>query len=319
MELHDDDKPVGRVLSRREVIKLLGGAGTLLIGGAGLFKIAFAQSEATAEATALPACVVRPAETEGPYFVEEEGLNRFDLRIDPTSEIVKEGTPLYLRFAVSQITDDACAPLAGAQVDVWHCDAAGSYSDVSDPGFNTEGEKWLRGYQVTDENGMAEFITIYPGWYSSRTVHIHFKIRTDPASDTGYEFTSQLFFPEDVTDIVQAQLPYSSKGYRDTLNANDSIYADGGDQLLLDVSETTGDDLTTAYATLQATAQANPEATAEATGQVAVANGYTALFTIGLDLSQPSQSAQGPGGNASGGPGGAPPAGGPGARPTATP
>src|SRR5690349_18062234 len=111
MELHDDDKPVGRVLSRREAMKLLGGAGTLLIGGAGLFKIASAQSGATAVPTALPSCVVRPAMTEGPYFVEEEGLNRFDIRFDPTDNLVKEGTPLFLRFAVSQITSAACEPL----------------------------------------------------------------------------------------------------------------------------------------------------------------------------------------------------------------
>jgi protocatechuate 3,4-dioxygenase beta subunit len=305
MELHDDDKPVGRVLSRREVIKLLGGAGTLLIGGAGLFKIALAQSEATAEATVLPSCIVRPAMTEGPYFVEEEGLNRFDLRIDPVNGIIKEGTPLHLRFAVSQVSDTACEPLPGAQVDVWHCDALGSYSDVSDPGFDTVGQKWLRGYQITDENGIAEFFTIYPGWYSGRTVHIHFKIRTDPDSDTGYEFTSQLFFPEDVTDAVHAQEPYASKGYRDMLNADDGIYNNGGDQLLLNTTETAGADLTRAYGALQAVAAEDPEATPEAVGQVAVLDGYTAIFTIGLDLSQPAEAVGGAGGGAL--PGGSPP------------
>ena len=63
-------------------------------------------------------------------------------------------------------------------MDIWHCNALGAYSDVSDPGFDTSGQQFLRGYQATDANGVATFSTIYPGWYSGRTVHIHFKIRT---------------------------------------------------------------------------------------------------------------------------------------------
>ena len=73
----------------------------------------------------------------------------------------------------------------GAVIDVWHCDAAGVYSDVTDPGFDTTGSDFLRGYQVTDESGRAAFTTVYPGWYQGRTVHIHFKIRTDPDQDAG--------------------------------------------------------------------------------------------------------------------------------------
>jgi protocatechuate 3,4-dioxygenase beta subunit len=69
----------------------------------------------------------------------------------------------------------ACTPLAGAQVDAWHADAAGVYSDESVE--NTVGQSFLRGYQLRDSNGLAAFKTIFPGWYSGRTVHIHVMIR----------------------------------------------------------------------------------------------------------------------------------------------
>jgi protocatechuate 3,4-dioxygenase beta subunit len=162
MELHDDDKPVGRVLSRREVLSLLGGAGAVVIGGAGFTRLVLAQTGGTATATptvtgtAVPACVVRPALTEGPYFVDEQ-LNRSDIRIEPSDGSLKEGALLHLIFNVSDVSANACTPLEGAQVDIWHCDAIGAYSGVEDPGFDTSGQKWLRGYQVTDEFGVAEF------------------------------------------------------------------------------------------------------------------------------------------------------------------
>ncbi len=174
--------------------------------------------------------------TEGPYFVDEK-LNRSDIRPDPSDGTVKEGVPLGLVFNVSQINSSGCTPLAGAQVDVWHCDALGVYSDATDPGFNTIGQKFLRGYQVTDANGTARFMTIYPGWYQGRTVHIHFKIRTDPDSQQGFEFTSQLYFDDSITDQVHAQAPYASKGQRTLRNDGDGIFQSGGDQLILQLTQ----------------------------------------------------------------------------------
>lgn len=291
MELHDDDKPVGHVLSRREMLALLGGTSAAMLVGTGFTKLNLNQltgtSTPTPTGTAVPSCVVRPALTEGPYFVGEQ-LNRSDIRIEPSDDSVKEGVLLKLIFRVSDVSANACTPLEGAQVDVWHCDALGVYSGVEDPGFDTSGQKWLRGYQITDEDGVAEFITIYPGWYSSRTVHIHFKIRTDPDSEQGYEFTSQLFFPEDITDLVHAQEPYASKAYRDTLNKDDNIFQSSEGLLTLDLVELEDEE------------------------------GYTATFDIGLDMSQPSPSESttfgGPQGDTP--PGGAPPTGG---RPRGTP
>jgi len=196
-----------------------------------------AEATATPEATlaaTLPSCVVRPEMTEGPYFVDEM-LNRADIRSDPSDGSVREGAPLRLTFLVSQIGASACTPLAGAQVDIWHCDAAGVYSDATDRGFNTKGKKFLRGYQVTDNKGVAGFTTIYPGWYAGRAVHIHFKIRTSAGATTTHEFTSQLFFDDALSDQVFTQAPYTGRGQRTTRNSNDGIYRSGGDQLLLQV------------------------------------------------------------------------------------
>jgi protocatechuate 3,4-dioxygenase beta subunit len=180
--------------------------------------------------------VVRPELTEGPYYVDEE-LLRSDIRSDPSDGTISAGALLALTFNVSSAVSSACSPLAGAIVDVWHCDALGVYSDVSDPGFNTSGKKFLRGYQVTDADGVARFTTIYPGWYQGRAVHIHFKIRS-AASASAYQFTSQLFFDDSLTDQVHATEPYASKGQRTLRNSGDGIYNGGGSQLVLDVATT---------------------------------------------------------------------------------
>jgi protocatechuate 3,4-dioxygenase beta subunit len=227
--MDNDDLPIGRVLSRREVLSLLGAAGALLMLGCS------SDSEATTASTSDGTCVVKPELTEGPYYVDEE-LNRSDIRLDPSDGSVRDGALLALTFNVSSLASSACTPLAGAVVDVWHCDAAGVYSDVSDSGFNTVGKKFLRGYQVTGSDGVARFTTIYPGWYSGRAVHIHFKIRSSASSTSAYEFTSQLFFDDALTDQVDATEPYAAKGQRDTRNANDGIYNQGGSQLVLDVA-----------------------------------------------------------------------------------
>ena len=223
---------------------------------------------ANADVTATPACVVRPEVTEGPYYVDED-LVRADIRSDPATGAVKEGIPLVLTFNVSQISNSACAPLQGATVDIWHCDAAGAYSDVSDPGFDTSGQKWLRGSLVTDDKGQATFTTIYPGWYSGRAVHIHFKVHPNETS----VFTSQLFFDDALSDQVFTQAPYASKGQRNVLNSNDNIYQD---LLLLTTTKTD--------------------------------TGYAAAFSLGIDLSTlGTGESGGQGGPGGGGPGGPPP------------
>jgi protocatechuate 3,4-dioxygenase beta subunit len=218
--LHDDDAPAGRILTRRETLALLGSSSLFL----------FSRGALRAAGPAKPGCVARPEQTEGPYFVDE-ALDRSDIRSDPADGSVRPGARLDLTLNVSRIGKDACVPLAGAIVDLWHCDAAGVYSDVRDPHFDTTGKKFLRGFQATDTNGVARFTTIYPGWYAGRAVHIHFKVRTAPKERRGHEFVSQLYFDETVTDEAHAKPPYASKPGRRRMNADDGIYRRGGSQL----------------------------------------------------------------------------------------
>ncbi|MCE7984742.1 MAG: intradiol ring-cleavage dioxygenase [Caldilinea sp. CFX5] len=257
----NDDLPIGRILSRREVLTLLGvtGATTLLSAcvpinsnsGASGGNTSPAGSGNNAGATTTDQsamCVVRPELTEGPLFVDED-LNRRDLRSDPATGKISEGAQFNLTIRVNQIAQAACTPLAGVRVDLWHCDAAGVYSDTDQLGFQTVGQKFLRGYQMTDANGIAQFTTIYPGWYQGRTVHIHIKVRTD----AGYDFTSQLFFDDNFTDAVFAAAPYNRRGERRLRNEDDGIFRQSGEQMMLAVN------------------QVDP--------------GYAATFDIALDLS----------------------------------
>ncbi len=221
-----DDRPVGKLLSRREAVRLLAGGGVML----GAWDTLFAQTTNSV----TPSCVVRPELDEGPYFLDKQAI-RSDIRTDTSTGMQRPGVPLSLAFGVAQISGGRCSPLPGALVDVWQCDALGEYSGVTDPRFaaNNVGSTFLRGIQHTDERGAARFVTLYPGWYGGRAVHIHFKIRAQGATGPAYEFTSQLFLPENLTDQVHAQNPYAKKGRRDTTNAQDGIYQRGGAQLLL--------------------------------------------------------------------------------------
>ena len=151
----------------------------------------------------------------------DEKLYRSDIRTDPVTGAVAAGALLQLTFNVARVANSACTPLTGAYLDVWHCNAGGVYSDVSGAGA---GEKFLRGYQITDASGVAQFTTIYPGWYSGRAVHVHFKLRLFAGATTSYEFTSQFFFDDALTDSVYTLSPYNTRGTRDVRNTADSIY-----------------------------------------------------------------------------------------------
>ena len=283
--MDNDDILVGRLLSRRDAVRLLAVAGAATVAGCSRAKVASTDTASGVVAlnagdslAGMPACVAKPELTVGPYFLDKQ-LDRSDIRAEPTTGAIKEGAPLALAFNISRIDAGGCKPLPNAVVDVWQCDAMGMYSGFNDRmvGFDTTGQTFLRGFQRTDSAGVARFTTVYPGWYQGRTVHIHFKIRTESAPNQAYEFTSQLFFPESVTDQVHAQAPYASKGRRDMKNAQDGIYRQAGDTLLLSPTKT--------------------------------ADGYAATFNVGLDLSDAAVGRP-DGMGRPGGPGGPPPPGG---------
>lgn len=191
--------------------------------------------------------------TEGPYWVDEK-LNRRDVRGDTRTGVLKAGLPLVLTFDVSRVGALVCEPRSGVLVDIWHGDALGLYSDANGNGqTDTRGQDFLRGSQLTGKDGKATFTTIYPGWYSGRAVHIHYRLRTLRGSQVTGDFASQLFFDEGLPDEVHALAPYRSKGKRDTLNSSDMLYRNGGSQMLLKLK---GD----------------------------LKRGYTATFDVGLNI-----------------------------------
>lgn len=281
--MDNDDKPAGQILNRRDALKLLGiGSAAFLASCAAPDAtstlaptsnptVGVGSTQVSSTAGATLDCVVRPELTIGPYFVDDQ-LNRSDIRSEPSDNSVTAGVPLTLNINVASVGNNSCTPIEGAQVDIWHCDAQGHYSGVSDPGFDSSGQQFLRGYQLTDANGAVQFQTIYPGWYSGRAVHIHFTIRTKGADSQDYQFTSQFFFDDTLTDQVHALEPYAGKGQRDIRNAADNIFNGGGDQLLLDLQGDT-------------------------------TNGFTGGMSIGLDLTDIEVGAA----DSAGGPGGGPP------------
>ena len=179
------------------------------------------------------ACRVWPEQMEGPYY-----------RIDPPTrrDIVedRQGVPLALGLRLAHASGE---PLGDATVEVWHCDALGRYSGFPPPSptdtaavdsearaEHVPDRMFLRGGQHTGSEGMVEFRTIYPGWYPGRTVHVHLLVR---AGDE--VFTSQLYFPDAVSDHVLAGAPYRERPGRDTTNETDEILPTGGETAFLDV------------------------------------------------------------------------------------
>jgi len=183
-----------------------------------------------ADFDALGTCVLLPEMTAGPFPLDEQFVRR-----DITEGY--SGHPLRLGL---RVTDGGCRAVPGAAVEIWHTDATGDYSAFSDGGGGKDegpGTTFLRGTQVAGDDGIVEFLTVYPGWYSGRAVHIHLRVHVDDTS----VLTSQLFFDEDYTAAVYAEAPYAEYGLPDTSNASDSIAGDPAAQgtLLHLTAETT--------------------------------------------------------------------------------
>ena len=179
------------------------------------------------------ACRAWAEQDEGPYHRDQQPVRR-----DVVEDRVGAALQLGLRIAHGD-----GSPATDAIVEIWQCDALGRYSGfpppppADDSGALTgppagpqylPDDTFLRGRQPTDEAGMVEFHTIYPGWYPGRTVHIHLIVWVAER-----DLTSQLYFPEQVSDEVLARPPYGARPGRDTTNATDTIFPTGGTPAVL--------------------------------------------------------------------------------------
>ncbi len=229
--------------------------------------------------------------TEGPYYLDG-ALVRKDITEG------KSGVPLTLRLTVVDATD-GCTPVPGAAVEIWHCDAWGYYSGYttanpgssapaeSEDGSTADNDTYLRGYQIANAHGVVKFHTIFPGWYTPRTCHIHVKVHTGGAKEDGtYEggkvnHTGQFFFDDEIAQEIFTLEPYSRHSGSYTTLDDDMVYDGGG--------------AASGLLTLKAVKKGTP------------ARGYQGLLTLGID---PDTENTGAGsGNGGGGEGGTPPSG----------
>jgi protocatechuate 3,4-dioxygenase beta subunit len=279
-------------ITRRRAIAVTGGtvaAGGLAVTG---YQSAFAdttdstEATATASATSTGACMtLMSSVTEGPYYLDG-ALVRKDITEG------KSGVPLTLRLTVVDATD-GCTPVKGAAVEIWHCDAWGYYSGytTANPGGSAPAESedgstandatYLRGYQIANANGVVKFETIFPGWYTPRTCHIHVKVHTGGEKEDGtYEggkvnYTGQFFFDDTIAQEIFTLEPYSQHSGSYTTLDNDMVYDGGG--------------ASSGLLTLKAVHKKDPS------------KGYKGFLTLGID---PDAESTGAG---SGGGGGTPP------------
>jgi protocatechuate 3,4-dioxygenase beta subunit len=227
-----DERRDAARLTRRQSLLQLGGFAATVAGAAwaGEKLLAPASADAAgngpaAVASGLVSCVLTPEMTEGPYYVSGDKIRRNITEGRP-------GTPLLLRLTVLDVS--TCKPVKGAAVDIWHADAGGLYSEEAMLG--TAGTAFMRGIQRTDAKGVATFRTVFPGWYSGRTVHIHVKVFLGGST----VHTGQLFFPDSLTDVVYRRSPYNRRPNRDVRNATDSIFRNGGKRSLLALRKSGG-------------------------------------------------------------------------------
>jgi protocatechuate 3,4-dioxygenase beta subunit len=212
-------------LTRRQAVEALGTlAGAALLAGCGSQASPLSASTSTTTSTSgtgTSTCAVTPTETEGPY------PDRIGMLNNPTylrRDITEGRSGLSLTLILTIVSArEACNPVANASVEIWQCDAAGHYSEYSQPGFDGTGQTFLRGVQTTDSAGQVTFATIFPGWYAGRATHI----RVDVFRNGTLVKTTQIAFPESVAASVYSTGVYASKGQNPTTNTSDNVFSDG--------------------------------------------------------------------------------------------
>jgi protocatechuate 3,4-dioxygenase beta subunit len=225
-------------LNRKAALKVLGVA----CGGLIAAKCYAAAARATASGTAITvaasssSCAVTPEGEIGPYFTDDSlpTYNRSNILSNLDGTSTQTGVPLTLTL-IARDSKNNCAVMPGVQVDIWHCNAQGVYSNESVE--STVGQTWLRGYQITNGAGAVAFTTIVPGWYQGRTTHIHLRVRSlynNASSTSDGTNTTQLFFPQLLVDGIDTTVSgYSSHGVNATTNASDHVYTGEVNGLML--------------------------------------------------------------------------------------
>ena len=184
-------------VGRREALGVMGAAGAALAFGCGGSPTTPSDASGTTTTGSTNAtCAVTPTETIGPYPSLTD-LFRSDIRDG------KSGTVLTLTVKVVN-TSAACAAIPNANVEIWHVDSAGNYSQYGTQTAQT----FLRGIQTTNSNGEVTFTTIYPGWYQGRATHIHLEVTINGVSRK----VTQIAFPESVNNTVHRSGVYASRG-----------------------------------------------------------------------------------------------------------
>lgn len=213
---------------RKEFLKRAGIAGlasVLPMGRAA--HLSAAAAAAVARRPTAGTCTVTPSETAGPYPLDlSSNSTVYRTAINET----QTGLPLNLTFTFVN-TSNNCAPIANARIDVWHCNKDGYYSGYSNqPGYlgtqSYAGATWCRGIQLTDANGVVNFTTIFPGWYTPRVTHIHIQVYLSSTLVA----TTQLAFADSLdSSVYTTNSLYTPHGSNTGVSgiAADMVFSDG--------------------------------------------------------------------------------------------
>ncbi|WP_323816326.1 protocatechuate dioxygenase [Cellvibrio sp. NN19] len=188
-------------------------------------------SSSIASSSSSGTCTVIPTETIGPYPLSTLLDNSLVLRENIAED--KTGVPLQVKLKLVDV-NNGCTPVSG-YVYIWHCDKDGNYSGYS----GESGKTYCRGVQYTDTNGLAQFTTIYPGWYTGRITHIHFQIfLTNYGSSAKSTAISQMAFPTEITTAVYDSDLYKAHGQNTSVRSfsADNVFSDGVEYQLATVT-----------------------------------------------------------------------------------
>lgn len=166
------------------------------------------------------ACVLTCMTTIGPCHT-----------LSPEREDISDGWDgIPLRLAL-RVVDADCRPVPDAIVEIWHTNHTGGYSGQIVRMCNNNADdldkQFFRGYRRTDAEGIVRFNTCYPGWYSSRAVHIHLRVMTgsyDADDRATSSVTTQLLFSDELNrEIFSSQALYKDIGLPDTDLDSDNV------------------------------------------------------------------------------------------------